>query len=64
MKSSQLQNSDSHEELKAKHDAIKQLANKMRQRAVFEKKDMKASRKTQSELQRLLKEQKKTLARS
>mmetsp|Transcript_12216 Transcript_12216/g.15577 ORF Transcript_12216/g.15577 Transcript_12216/m.15577 type:complete len:122 (-) Transcript_12216:634-999(-) len=33
LKSSQLGSSDSHEELKAKHDAIKALASKLRQRA-------------------------------
>ena len=57
LKSSQLANGDSHEELKAKHSAIKQLKNKMKQRKQYEKKDMEQTKKTEGELKRLLKEQ-------
>ena len=61
LKSSQLKPTDSHDELKAKHDAIKALASKLKQRAENEKKDLDATKETEAELRRLLSEQKKTL---
>ena len=64
LKSSRLQSEDTHEEMLMKHEAIKNLMNKMKQKANYSRKDMKASKKTESELNRLTKEQEKTLEHS
>lgn len=55
---------DTHEELKAKNDNIKMLANKLKQKAENEAKDMEATKETEAELRRLIKEQHKTLIES
>ena len=64
LKSSRLQSEDTHEEMLMKHEAIRMLMNKMKQKANYTKKDIKNSRKTESELNKLAKEQEKTLAKS
>ena len=64
LRSSKLQAEDTHEEMLMKHDAVKQLMNKMKQRAKICKNDMGLSKKTEQELTKLTKEQEKTIDKS
>jgi len=59
-----LNKGDSHQDILAKHQAIKDLARKLDQKAELDKDKMDESKETHEALQKLIEEQKKTLKKS